>query len=63
LLIRGLYIAFTTFRPDINQTEVAWYLLAATPEILAVFLFVVPGLVPRKKDLVSLAHEREKGSG
>jgi len=64
LLIRGIYVTFTTFRPDSLQTNAEWYSLAAAPELLAVFLFVVPSLVPRKEDLViSRTREHEKGSG
>ena len=58
LLIRGIYHTVST-SIDALQSKAVWYSLAALPELLAVFLFAVSGLVPEKKDLVSRAHEDE----
>ena len=59
LLIREVYLT-ATIGSISRQKEASWYPLAALPELLAVGLFAVPGLVPQKRDLVARAHEREK---
>ena len=49
LLVREVYLTVTVGKvPD----EAVWYPLAALTELLAVFLFAVPGLVPNKKDVM-----------
>jgi len=60
LLIREIYLTITTFQNISHQNEAAWYPLSALPELLAVLLFAVPGLVPDKRDLVAHAHGRGK---
>ncbi|KAF9644902.1 hypothetical protein BDM02DRAFT_3149699 [Thelephora ganbajun] len=59
LLIREIYLT-ATISSISRQNEAVWYPLAALPELLAVFLFAVPGLVPEKKDLIARAHDQEK---
>jgi len=54
LLIREIYLTATISNIS-HQNEAAWYPLAALPELLAVFLFAVPDLVPQKRDLVARA--------
>lgn len=50
LLIREIY--FTATIGNISHVnEAVWYPLGALPELLAVFLYVVPGLVPEKREL------------
>ena len=50
LLVREIYLTITVGKiPD----EAVWYPLAALTELIAVFLFSVPGLVPEKKDMVA----------
>lgn len=60
LLIREIYLTTVTISTVSHQNEAAWYPLAALPELLAVFLFAVPGLVPEKRELIARAHEHEK---
>lgn len=59
LLVREIYLT-ATLGNITQQHEGAWYPLSALPELLAVVLFAVPGLVPEKKDLVARANQREK---
>ena len=58
LLIREIYLTATI--NTTHQSEASWYPLAALPELLAVTLFGVPGLVPEKREMIALAHSREK---
>jgi len=58
LLIREIYLAATI--NTTHQNEASWYPVAALPELLAVMLFAVPGLVPEKKELNALAHGHGK---
>jgi len=60
LLIREIYLTISTLNNVSHQDEAVWYPLAALPELLAVFLFAVPGLVPDKRDLVTYAHGPQK---
>lgn len=60
LLIREIYLTISTLNNVSHQDEAVWYPLAALPELLAVFLFAVPGLVPDKRDLVAYAHGSQK---
>jgi hypothetical protein len=60
LLIREIYLTIATIPNVAHQSEDAWYPLAALPEVIAVSLFAVPGLVPEKRDLVAYAHGRGK---
>ena len=59
LLIRGIYRA-VSISLAAAESKALWYSLAAAPELLAVFLFAVTGLVPEKKDLVPRPHEDGK---
>jgi len=52
LLVREIYLTATIGNIS-RQNEPVWYPLAALPELIAVFLFAVPGLVPEKRDLVA----------
>ena len=56
LLIREVYLVAT-----INKvpSEASWYPLAALPELLAVFLFAVPNLIPDKREYVARTHGQE----
>lgn len=59
LFIREIYLTITTVNNS-RQDEAVWYPLAALPELLAVFLFAVPGLVPDKRELIAHARGHEK---
>lgn len=56
LLIREIYLTATINK---IQSEGSWYPLAALPELLAVFLFAVPNLVPDKREFVARSHGDE----
>jgi len=58
LLARGIYITVRT-NAITSQSQVIWYLFAAAPELLAVFCFAVPGLVPQKGCPIPHAHGDE----
>ena len=60
LLIREIYLTATL--NNSRQNEASWYPLAALPELLAVFLFAVPGLVPEKSELAAHAHGHGKNT-
>jgi len=49
LLIREIYLIATVGNIS-HQKEGSWYPFAALPELLAVCLFAIPGLVPEKRD-------------
>lgn len=51
LLIREIYLTITVGK---KQSEGVWYPLAALTELIAVFLFATPGLVPDKSDMIAL---------
>lgn len=57
LLIRQVYLTVTVGK---MQNENVWYPLAALTELLAVLLFVTPGLVPDKKDVMAQQNQYEK---
>lgn len=57
LLMREIYLTITVGK---KQIEAEWYPLAALTEIIAVFLFNVPGLVPDKKDVIATQQQYEK---
>ena len=59
LLIREIFLT-ATLSSISHQKEGEWYPLAALPELLVVFLFATPGLVPQKSDLVAQARGLEK---
>jgi len=59
LLIRGIYRT-VSISLAAAESKALWYSLAAAPELLAVFLFAVTGLVPEKKELVPRTHEDGK---
>jgi len=61
LLIREIFLT-ATINNISHQHESVWYPLAALPELLAVLLFAVPGLVPQKKDLVAYSREKNPES-
>jgi hypothetical protein len=50
LLVREIYLTITVGK---IPNEAVWYPLAALTEIIAVFLFSVPGLVPDKHDMIA----------
>lgn len=58
LLIREIYLTATLSTS--RQNEALWYPFAALPELLAVLLFAVPGLVPEKSELAARAHGHGK---
>ena len=62
LLIRRIYQT-TSISIYTLQGNAVWHSLATPPELLAVFLFAISGLVPGKRGIVSRAHEHEKDSG
>lgn len=51
LVIRESFFAATLHHQDKQSDESYWYPLAALPELLAVLLFTVPGLVPPRSAL------------
>lgn len=57
LLIREIYLTITVGK---KQIEAEWYPLAALTEVLVVFLYNVPGLVPDKKDVIATQKQYEK---
>lgn len=57
LLIREIYLTITVGK---MVSEAEWYPLAALTELLAVFLFSVPGLVPDKSDVAATQTQLEK---
>jgi len=64
LLVRECFIA-ATITPSRHATqlnEVYWYPLLALPEILAVILFLAPGLVPTRDELFRSSHEKNGSS-
>lgn len=60
LLIREIYLTATL--TNSRQNEASWYPLAALPELLAVLLFAVPGLIPEKSELAAYAHGHGKNA-
>jgi hypothetical protein len=50
LLVREIFLTVTVGKVP---SEGVWYPLAALTELLVVFLFGVPGLVPDKRDVVA----------
>ena len=58
LLARQIYLTITVGK---IQDEGVWYPLAALTELIAVFLFSAPGLVPDKKDLIE-THDKDPDS-
>lgn len=58
LLVREIYLTATL--NTTRQNEASWYPLAALPELLAVLLFAVPGLVPEKSELAAHAYGHGK---
>jgi len=56
LLAREVYLAVRVSTIT-TSSEVVWYVVAAAPELLAVFCFAVPGLVPQKGGPVPHEHE------
>ncbi|CAA7266695.1 unnamed protein product [Cyclocybe aegerita] len=61
LLIREVFAAATVDDHVKQNNEHFWYPLLALPEILAVVLYAIPGLVPSKEEL--RAKEREELNG
>jgi hypothetical protein len=59
LLVREAFTAATVNNPAQAGKERLWYPLSALPELLAVMLFAVPGLVPSKAALVHATEEVE----
>jgi hypothetical protein len=55
LLIREIYLTITVGK---TLKEAEWYPLAALTELLAVFLFSVPGLVPNKRDVMATQQQQ-----
>jgi len=51
LLIREAFTAATMANTSKLYQENLWYPLLATPEVLAVMLYSIPGLVPSKNEL------------
>ncbi|OBZ65082.1 hypothetical protein A0H81_14930, partial [Grifola frondosa] len=51
ILLREAFFAATTNNPAQQINEHFWYPLAALPELFAVVLFAVPGLVPTRDEL------------
>ncbi|KAF9499989.1 hypothetical protein BDN71DRAFT_1409889 [Pleurotus eryngii] len=51
LLIREAYSVMAIARQSLQTKEALWYPLLALPEILAVFLYATPGLVPSRSQL------------
>ena len=60
LLLREVY-SIVIISLQEPQLKAVWYSLMALPELLVVFLFAVPGLIPRKEDLVP--HPQVYGKG
>jgi hypothetical protein len=64
LLIRQTFIAATAtpsqHAKQLNESY--WYPLVALPEILAVLLFLTPGLVPTKDELSKTVHDKHSSS-
>jgi len=58
LLVREVYLIVRT-TTIIPQSKVVWHLFAAVPELLAVFCFAVPSLVPQKGGPIPHAHWNE----
>jgi hypothetical protein len=64
LLVREIFIA-ATISPSQHPKQLNehyWYPLVALPEILAVFLFVTPGLVPTREELDRSSREKQSAS-
>lgn len=59
LLIRGIYRTIT-ISISADQSDAIWYPLGALPELLAVFLFAVTGLVPGEEYPAPPSHEDEE---
>ena len=59
LLIRQIYLTATISKVS-HQNESEWYPLAALTEFLAVAIYIVPGLVPEKRDLADRTRGFEK---
>jgi hypothetical protein len=57
LLIREIYLTITVGK---IVHEAAWYPLAALTELIAVFLFAVPGLVPDKREMKEAQGQLDK---
>lgn len=57
LLIREIFL---TVEIGKIPSEGLWYPFAALTELLAVFFFVTPGLVPEKRDLVATRNQFDK---
>ncbi|KAG9225171.1 hypothetical protein CCMSSC00406_0007418 [Pleurotus cornucopiae] len=51
LLVREAYSVAAIARQSLQTKEALWYPLLALPEILAVFLYATPGLVPSRSQL------------
>jgi hypothetical protein len=51
LLVREVFSTVTQYHADAGRNERLWYPLLALPELLAVCLFAVPGLVPSRRRL------------
>jgi len=51
LLVREIFLVATIQNPAKQQNEHYWYPLSATTELLAVCLFLTPGLVPPRAEL------------
>ncbi|KAJ3491551.1 hypothetical protein NLJ89_g11327 [Agrocybe chaxingu] len=51
LLVREIFLTATINNPRKQIQESLWYPLVALPEILAVILYAIPGLVPSRKEL------------
>lgn len=51
LVIRESYLAATTNHPSASTNEDFWYPLAALPELLAISILGIPGLVPSRQEL------------
>ncbi|CAA7260716.1 unnamed protein product [Cyclocybe aegerita] len=51
LLIREIFLTATINNPRKQIQESLWYPFVALPEILAVILYTIPGLIPARKEL------------
>jgi hypothetical protein len=51
LMVREVFYIATIQKPKVQTNEALFYPLAALPEVLVVFLFAIPGLVPPKSEL------------
>lgn len=53
LLVRELFTTATVTNSAKQNEEHFWYPLLAVPEVLAVILLTIPGLVPRQDEVAS----------